>query len=178
MKKNSRKLFKKYENNIVDIFLFGSYIKNKSKPEDIDICIVLKDSDYNLPEKIYPDFKKLFDGAHYNWILINELFEISLFSTLIEEGYSLLNDYYLSEKLGYTSKILFAFDLKNLNPSKKVLFSYALHGKNGAEGILKKVRGEEFSRAAIFVPMQASEEFREFLEQWKANYKAKKVMVG
>ena len=101
MKKNSRKLFKKYENNIVDIFLFGSYIKNKSKPEDIDICIVLKDSDYNLPEKIYPDFKKLFDGAHYNWILINELFEISLFSTLIEEGYSLLNDYYLSEKLDH-----------------------------------------------------------------------------
>lgn len=178
MKKNSRKLYGKYKNRIVDIVLFGSYVKGKLNPEDIDMTIILKNSNNSFAEKLYIEFKELFGKhTHYNWILVENLFEESLFPTLLEEGISLIKNEKLHKILGYRSSYIFSFYLKNLSKSKKVLFSYALHGKNNEKGILNTLKGEQFGRAVIIIPIEHSEEFREFLETWDIQYKAKKVLM-
>ena len=42
--KNSKKLYLRYEDKIVDVVLFGSVAKNKLKPKDIDVAIILKNT--------------------------------------------------------------------------------------------------------------------------------------
>lgn len=163
----------------MDIFLFGSFLKGKFRPRDIDVCVVFKKCDYRLPKKIYHEFKKIFgERVHYNWILCDEIFNASLFPTLIEEGYSLIHDYSLNKKLGYDSFIIFSYNLKGFSASKKVLFSYALHGKGRRKGIIEEVKGEILGRNAVLIPKRHSEEFREFLETWKVDYYAKNVLVS
>src|SRR3989338_1107614 len=107
LKKNSKILFNKYKDKIIDIVLFGSYAKGKIKPEDIDICIILKNKD-DFAENLYSEFRDLFgEDAHYNWLSVSSLFEESLTSTLLEEGFSLIKDKPLHESLGYSSSYIF-----------------------------------------------------------------------
>ena len=176
LKKNSKILFNKYKDKIIDIVLFGSYAKGKIKPEDIDICIILKNKD-DFAENLYSEFRDLFgEDAHYNWLSVSSLFEESLTSTLLEEGFSLIKDKPLHESLGYSSSYIFSFNLRNLSNGRKVLFSYALHGKN-KEGILSKLKGRVFGKAVVIIPIVHSEEFREFLETWEVQYESRRVLM-
>ena len=91
--KNSKKLYQKYKDRMVDIVLFGSMAKNKFKPDDIDIAIILnntKESEIlNLREK----FEKYFDREiHLNLIIMETMLENPLFKTLIDEGISLIDN--------------------------------------------------------------------------------------
>ena len=40
--KISRAFFKRHERQLKDIVLFGSFVRGKAKPEDIDILIIFK----------------------------------------------------------------------------------------------------------------------------------------
>lgn len=179
MKRTSKRLSKKYRNNIVDIFLFGSALKGKRKPGDIDLYVILKCADDKLVQEIYRDFREGFGkGAHFNWIPSERLLEDLVFVTVIEEGVSLISGEALSRRMGYEPGLIFTFSLSNLGPSKKVLFSYALHGKDGKEGLLARTHGKVLGKGVIFVPMRFTEPAREFMEFWNADYSAKKVLMA
>jgi len=175
--KNSKKLYQNYKNNIMDIVLFGSMAKNKFKPTDIDIAIILKNTKepeiLNLREK----FEKHFDREiHLNLIIIETILGNSLFKILIDEGISLIDNKPLHQKLGYESGAIFSLNLTKLEKSKKVLFSYALHGKKGREGMLKKMDGKEIGRAVVFIPVKYLDDFKEFLEIWNIDFYMMKIL--
>ena len=178
LEKISKRLYKKYREKIVDIFLFGSCVKGKLRPNDLDLAVLFKNSDSQFSQKIYSEFKKETDKEiHYNGYNIEEIFSLSIFSTLLEEGYSLIHNRYLSELMGYEASMIFNFNLKNLTKSKKVLFSYALHGHNSNEVMLKKLGGKIFGKAVVIIPESKVEEFREFFELWDIDFEAKKVLI-
>ena len=41
--KKARELYKKYKKEIVDIVIFGSFVKGKMLPRDVDICIIFRE---------------------------------------------------------------------------------------------------------------------------------------
>jgi predicted nucleotidyltransferase len=179
LKRISKRLSGKYRNSIVDIFLFGSALKGKAKPGDIDLYVILRNMDEKAVQEIYRDFRDGFGkGAHFNWIFAEKILEDPVFVTVIEEGVSLISGMPLSRKMGYAPGMIFAFSLGGMASSKKVLFSYALHGKAGKEGLLARTQGKVLGKGAIFIPAKFAETAREFMELWNADYSVKKVLMA
>lgn len=169
--RSSVQLYLKYKSKVIDLVLFGSSAKNKFNPHDIDIAVLLKNTKEAELPALMKGFSSFFDKTiHLNPLLVETLFNNPLFNTLLKEGISLLDQKPLYEKLGYESGALFSFNLTRLKKSQKVLFSYALHGKKGQEGILKKVKGRLLGRLVVFVPVNEIEEFRRFLESWQIEF--------
>ena len=175
--KNSKKLYQEFKNKIIDIVLFGSSAKNKPIPEDIDIAVLLKNTKESELPALIEKFSRFFEkNVHLNLLLIETLLDSQLFKTLLDEGISMLDTKALHQKLGYESGAIFGFNLTQLTKSKKVLFSYALHGKKNSEGMLKRAGGKELGRAVIFIPVHQIDEFKSFFELWNINFYMTKVL--
>jgi len=169
--KNSKKLYQSYKDRIADIVLFGSSVKNKLNPNDIDIAVILKNTKETEFLDLMKEFSSFFDKkVHLNLILIETILNNTLFKTLLNEGVSLLDNKPLHEKLGYESGAVFSINLTRLEKSRKVLFYYALHGKNDQEGILKKNKGRLIGRSVVFIPIRFIDDFKAFLEGWKIDF--------
>lgn len=169
--KNSRNLYQDYKNRIIDVILFGSYAKGKFRPDDIDIAVILKDTKEPEILRLSEHFHKYFDiNIHLNVVLIENAISNPLFKTLINEGISILDNKPLHQKIGYESGAIFSINLSKKEKSKKVLFSYALHGKNNQLGILKKLGGKELGRSVFLITIEHVDEFKEFLESWNADF--------
>src|SRR3989344_5169315 len=98
------KFFKENRQFILDIILFGSKVKGKEKPNDIDILILYKDKknfdiSYEL-KKILKNYNVDITDKSYNE-LFNDSFKIK--EDILSEGYSLINNKSLSEALNYKS---------------------------------------------------------------------------
>jgi len=178
LKESSRKLYQQYRDIVADIVLFGSFAKGKISPEDIDVCIILKRVEQKDLIQLREKFNIFFPiNVHINLVMVDNLMQNSLLRTLIEEGYSLLNNKPFNEPLDYTSGAIFSININKLNKSRKVLFSYALHGKKGKEGMISKLKGRLIGRLVVFVPISHIDEFKQFLELWDANYYMNKVLL-
>lgn len=163
----SRKIHSKNRGLIFDIVLFGSSIKGKAKPGDIDIVLILnKKAGAEKLNSIISVFKE----AHTEYVFLSELYKEPLWATIIQEGYSLLTSEQLCKKLGFDSYFLFVYDLKNLGRVSKSRFSHALFGRSGSKGILKDAKGKRLGKGCIAVPTEVSEKLRSFFETWKVNY--------
>lgn len=177
--KNSNKLYQDYKDKIVDIILFGSFAKNKSKPNDIDVAVILKNTKEAEFLTLMKKFGDFFDKkVHLNLILIETIFTNPLFKILLNEGVSLLNDKPLYERFGYESGAVFSINLTKLEKSRKVLFYYALHGKKEQEGILKKNGGKLIGRSVVFIPVKFIDDFKAFLEGWNVDFYRMDVLRG
>ncbi len=171
MIKNSKKLFQKYKDKIIDIVLFGSLAKNKINPNDIDIAIILKNTKESEMLDLMKNFGTFFDNkTHLNILLIETIFANSLFITLLSEGISLIDNKQLYEKLNYDSGTIYSLDISKMKKNKKVLFSYALHGNKNQKGILTKINGKLIGRLVVFIPVKFTDDFKDFLELWGVDY--------
>jgi len=177
--KSSKKLYQNYKDKIIDIIIFGSSVKRKYSPIDIDIAIILKNVKESEFIYLIEKFNAYFDKkVHLNLLAVETLLQNLLFKTLLEEGISLIDQKPLHIKLGYESGYIFSLNLTKLNKSRKVLFSYALHGKKKQEGILSNTKGKEIGRAVFFIPIEYTEKFKEFLEFWNVNFNVMKILKG
>ena len=169
--RSSAKLYQSYKGKVIDVVLFGSSARGKFRPNDTDIAVILKDTNENELMRLREEFEKtLGKETHLNLILVSTLLANPLFKEIIGSGVSLLDNRPLHRKLGYDAGAIFSFGLAKLSKSRKVLFSYALHGNKGREGILKQLSGRAIGRAVAFVPSEHADEFREFLESWGAGF--------
>ncbi len=175
--KSSKKLYRDYKTKIIDIVIFGSSVKGKYLPADIDIAVILKNTKESEFIDLIEKFNSYFDRkVHLNLLAIETAFQNSLFKTLLEEGISLIDQKPLYKKLGYEPGCIFSINLTKLDKSKKVLFSYALHGKNKQKGILSSLNGGEIGRAVLFIPISYTEEFKAFLELWNVDFYMMKIL--
>ena len=94
--------------NVLDVILFGSFIKGKLNSNDIDIAIISETGKLNidLTSSKYQNF-------HFSIISIENFFltHISLVNTIFREGYSIKYDKPFSELFKFSSKILFSIAL-------------------------------------------------------------------
>lgn len=158
--KKLEKLLKKYS-QIEDIVVFGSAVKGKEMPKDIDIAVIMKDRDIDLFRKIKDELVDL----HLELVISSSLLRNRLSLNILLEGYSVDKHAFFRETLGLKPVKLFIYTLVGFERSKKSLFSMALT-KN-----LKKVKGKRLAPGAVIIPIGKSGYFNEFLETWKIKYK-------
>ncbi len=159
-----------YESNkeaVLDIILFGSVVKGKEKPADIDIMVVYKaqidlDLSHELKKKL--SFVGEIEITSRTYA---QLFEPSFLAreVFLSEGYSLISRKFLHEGLGYSSFVLYKYDLKGLSKTKRMQFYYSLYGRT-SKGMLEELKSFKFSENLILTPMTESEKMKEYLQKW------------
>lgn len=175
----------KQDKTILDIVLFGSSVKGKMNPRDIDIAVIFKtgslreriDKAHKIKEKIRKliNIKKELDVKGILW---EELFEVAFFGRvgIFLEGISLFDEEPFSYKIGFKAYSLFTHALENKSHTEKVKFNYILAGRAGMKGILKELNGERLVNGAVKIPIEKSIEFEEVLKLNKITYKKKDIL--
>jgi len=172
------KFYKKNKSEIHDIVLFGSSVKGKYKPKDVDIILVFKNKE-NLDLEY--EFRKIIKDL--NPEVVSKTKE-SVFSPNFKaresyflEGYSLVSNEKISEKYGFFSSVLFKYSLKNKSKSQRMLFYYALYGRGAQKGIIKEYDLVKFSESTILCPVEKSENLKAFFLQWEIEYNEFPVLM-
>lgn len=158
--KNKLKSFLK-DKEILEVLLFGSAIKGKANPKDIDAALITK-------KEINPKI----NGMHISVISPEEFFSKipALANTLLREGYSLKNNKFLAELLQFQNKVLFIYELKNLSASNKVKIVNILRGKASNAGMVEEYNGKWLANQVFFVPVSASYLFENFFTNNSIKY--------
>ncbi len=166
IKNKLKKLLKNKE--IVDIIVFGSILKGKAVPRDIDLAIITE-KDVNLS----------MEGFHISTIKPSELFinTPTLAHTILREGYSIKNDKPLAEVLRFKNKVLFTYSLQDCNPSKKVRIVTVLRGKNKTKGMVEENNGTWLARQVFTVPSQSEYIFEQFFINFAIKYTKNYVLI-
>ena len=73
--------------------------------------------------------------------------------------------------------VIFMYSTEHLLVKDKVRFYYALKGRDGKTGIVKRCHIEQLGRAVLLVPAQFAGEVNDFLRYWKCEYRQKEVLV-
>jgi len=170
------------KSEIIDIFLFGSSMKGKEKPQDIDFLILFNDSIKDVHD-ILSNLKKelggLINNAEIHGKRYSEFLDVSYVAreALLSGAYSLKKKDFFSKSLGYSSFILFKYSLKNLNNSKRMQFYYSLYGRGKEKGMLYKKSAIKFSNEIILAQIDNSEIFKDFFDRWKIEYESFPIIL-
>lgn len=160
-----QKILKKYS-DIKDIIIFGSYVKGKDMPNDIDIALLM---DKVEPKMIGLVENELNFKADIELIDFFMFYAGNLFISFINEGFSIKKNMFLRDLLGIKPVKIYIYDLKSMNKSKKTLFGLALK-KN-----IKKTKGEKISIGSVLIPIESTGYFEDFLDAWGLKYKTKEM---
>lgn len=170
------------EKLLFDIVLFGSSLKGKQDPNDIDLLLIFLDGDLRerlaitqrVKEKL-KDFNFKFDCQQ---ILLQELFSSAFFarSGLLLEGISVFDGKRISEKMGFRSWTLFWYELKGLTHAQKVKFNYILAGRSEMRGILKEFCAVRLVNGVVKVPIEKSLVFEDILKRNAVTYFKKNIL--
>lgn len=164
IKNKLKKLIKDKE--IHDIVLFGSSVKGKNMPSDIDLAII--------SEKKIGDIK----GFHISNLNVKDFLKpVSLVKTLLREGYSLKKGVAFSEVYGFKNKCLFKYDLRKSAPSKKVKIVNFLRGKRDERGLVLEKGGEWISNQVFFCPVMSESIFERFFLKNKIKFKKYFILI-
>src|SRR3989344_858236 len=158
---------------IEDILVFGSLMRGKEKPNDIDILVIFKNKidkemEYNLGKilrKYYPSISLI---SKYREDIRKSSFNAR--ESVLFEGFSLLSGKNLAQEYGFNSFGMFKYDFSQWDKLQKTKFYYGLNGRRG-EGISQKLDCIRLSDKVILVPLNKTEKFREFLESWNLESK-------
>src|SRR3989344_4160672 len=122
---------------LLDIILFGSSVKGKDEPEDIDLILVYafkEDKDHNY--EIKKQFENTRFKAHIVSISYSDIWKPSFLAreSIILEGYSFRNKQFLFSSIGLSSFVLFRYKLGKMNNSERMRFYYSLYGRGKTSG--------------------------------------------
>jgi len=167
---------------ILDIILFGSLVRGKEEPKDIDLLILYVPKTKDIIEINYKIRKEL-EKVNKNIEVIskeyNEIFNSEFLAkrAILSEGFSFSNEKFLFKGFGYESFVLFKYSLINMNKSKRMRFYYSLYGRGKEKGILKNNNSYKFSDSIILVPIENSEIIKDFLENWEIKHTKFSILI-
>lgn len=156
------------DKDILDIVLFGSAVKGKSLPGDIDIAVISENSkEIEIP------------GFHISILKPKDFFinTPSIVHTLLREGYSLRNMKSFSEVYKFLNKVLFVYELVNLTSVGKVRAVNILRGKASEKGLVKESNGEWLANRVFTVPVEKDYIFERFFLNFKIKYKKYFILI-
>lgn len=171
------KLKEHINKELVDVVLFGSAVKGKTKPKDIDICLIFKENiDLSLVKEINT---KLGENIHVSSLTVKNFFnkKHSLAQTLLFEGISLISEKKITDVYSLKSYSLYYYDLSKMDKSSKVRLVYVLKGRKGEDGLVKKFDGAFLVPGCFIVPVDKDYEIKEVMDKWKVNYKRKRILL-
>lgn len=159
---------KKY-NQIEDFIIFGSLVKGKYAPKDVDIALVVEKKDISLIGEIKDQL--IIKNLDMEMVKPEEIYQTRLGLTLITEGFSIRSNKFLRERLGLSPMKIYTYGIKNLTQTKKVLFG------RGLNQIIKDTKAVKLGAGNIMLPIEQSSKFEDFLETWNLKYKTKEYLV-
>lgn len=183
MRKLKRELrsFLAKESLLVDIFLFGSALKGKRRPGDIDAVALFREKDFERIENIVYSIKKYCEKQgiklHIEPLVVDKMFSEPVYKSILHEGFSVRNGKRVSELMGVKPFVIFSYSLEGKTPSEKVRFSYALYGRQKGEGFAKEIGGEEMGRGVILIPVEKSDAVKEFFGTWSVKFRERRVWI-
>jgi len=154
---------------VKDFIIFGSLVKGKYKPQDIDIAIVVDKKYPALVGEIKSQIKNR--NLDIEIITTEEVFQTRLGLNLISEGFSIKNNKFLREILGLSPMKIYTYEIKELTQTQKVLFG------RGLNNFIAETKSVKLGAGSIMVPIQETSKFEDFLETWKLKYKTKEYLV-
>ena len=178
--RNELKRIAKIEKDISDIIVFGSIVRGKINPKDIDVLIIFnKTVDKNIEYKI----RKILENYYSNISAISKtkqgVFEPSFDAKegIFMEGISLLSGKSLRSNYGLENVGLFRYDSHVLSNNKKTMFYYALNGRNGKDGVIKESNSIKLADNVILTPNYNTEMIKDFFELWGLKYVLISVLI-
>ena len=163
------------DKEVIELFVFGSSIKGKVLPRDIDIAILTyKKLSLELQKKI-----SKITGFHISVLTAKEFFinPPSIAHTLIREGYGLKNKKFLAESYRFSNKILFSYSMVSFPSSMKVKIVNILRGKKGGKGIVEFNGGEWIANQVFSVPLESEKIFDEFFDKFSIKFKKSYILI-
>ncbi len=164
MKKSLKKILEKYK-AIEDIIIFGSFVKDKFLPKDIDIAIIARERNPALIGKISSELP---EKVHIEALIPKQVYTTKLGLSIISEGFSLKEGKFLREMLGIKPKKIYSYNLKGLTATEKRRFNRALKDH------LSKSKGERLGAGSVIIPIEKTGFFEDFLEVWNLKFKSLK----
>jgi len=165
----ARKKFKSYlkDKEILDIVLFGSAVKGKILPNDIDVAFI---TDKKIEDA---------EGFHVSVLKPEEFFANPplLVNTLLREGYSLKYHRFFSENYKFSNKVLFIYILSGLNSSQKVKTVNFLRGINGKKGIVEENKGRWLANGVFIMPIETEHLIGQFLINAKIKFQKSYILM-
>jgi len=171
--------FAKAHPEVVDVVLFGSAAREKTRPSDIDICLVVSDAAPPAEKFGQAVQKRTGLPSHVSVLRLKDFLSPrqTLWKTVFHEGISLLRKKPLARLIGFEPEVLFWYSLEKLKPSDKVRFSHALYGRPGIAGLLKAVGGKSLGRGVVTVPVSKEDSIRELFDRWELPYNRRRILV-
>lgn len=77
----------------------------------------------------------------------------------------------------YSEFFIFTYSTEHLPKKDKVRFYYALKGRDGKTGIVKRCNIEQLGRTVLFVPAKFAQDVHGFLQYWKCEYNSREVLA-
>ncbi len=168
------------KSNVSDVVVFGSFVRAKTLPGDIDLCIIINEQDEPKSIDLVGSLSEELEDIPLKF-QINILTEKSFFSgnslasTLLSEGISISGEP-LAERLGYSAASLFLYSLKGFNASKRVRFHYLLAGR-GKDGVLKDTDGKILGDGVLLVPTGKEDAISEVFKMWDVHFTIRRVLM-
>ena len=173
LKKNLKTIAAK-QKEVEDIIVFGSLVRGKEKPEDIDIIVIFKNKvirevEYQIRKEIEKKYKNVSIISKTLTTLHDPAFDAR--ESILFDGKSLLKDKTLAEQYGYNPVGMFKYQFTGWSKLQKTKYYHALNGRNLQGGMVEELGGIKLADGAIIVPLNKIEAFKSFLEFWKVEYK-------
>ncbi|MBU1004455.1 MAG: nucleotidyltransferase domain-containing protein [Nanoarchaeota archaeon] len=163
---------------IFDIVVYGSLVRGKDKPSDIDIAIVLNEEisvneKLELAERVKNKLDLLGGNFDVKAIGLSDLYDEGFIArqAILAEGYSLIYEKFLHEKFGFKTSVIFKYKLDKLDYSHKKMFYYALNGRRKQKGLLELKGAKMMGDCVVKVPLIHSEEFKDMFKLNGIDYK-------
>lgn len=179
-------IFKQYKTEnkeIWDIIIYGSSARGNQKARDVDIAIILKDKTklekkLQLAQKLKTKLKQINKQFDVKTVDIADFLDKTFMArqAILAEGYSVMNKSYISGLLGFKPYSLFTYSMGKLNNSQKKMFHYALKGRRGQEGLLKKLKAESIGKGVIKIPLENTQELKDVLQKHKIAFETKIIL--
>ena len=172
-----KKVFKLVSKNILDVVIFGSFVKDKTNPKDIDLAIIFRDAINRETLKKFQE--SLGERYHISSLVADQFFTKphSLAKTLLFEGISLISNKRISDNFDLQPCTLYTYDLKKEASSKKVRLVYLLKGRSKSKGIIEQFKGRYISPSSFMIPVEKDEEMLEIFRKWEIKFYRKRILL-
>jgi len=169
----------KIKENIIDIFIIGSTLKNKLSPRDLDLIVFFKEKNLkDVEEKLF-EIKESLNRkeVHIEPLFSEEIFEEKITLNIFHEGFSIKKNKFLFELVKLNSFSIFSFSLENLSKIDKVRFAQTLYGRK-KNGLLQQEKGVILGQGSFMIDIEREEIFKEFMKKWKVKFERRRAFVS
>ncbi len=172
--------------NIFAVILYGSVARGdySIRHSDIDILVVLSNikaenkikkviDNINLKYrvKIHPEYQDI-DVKHEDRTLLCKMFEEG--KILFSKGTWFMD----KKQLGLETFRLYRFDTSPIDKVSRVMFSRALHGRKGFNGLIDNVYIIDSGKGGLLVKKNMFKDIERFFDRFKVRYKVVKTLYG